>query len=263
MLFRGVLIAAISVSLLGQVPVGHYEALKQALGLSDSQLQQLQERQAWQVQQWRSDWQGFRESARPAGRLNRLIYGDRTDVRRLMNPGLIDDSFMNQLLDDSQRAKLAEVEKVLQRRDMASQTIVLGLISAEHWPGGPLCHPWLYAYGSELWPSSSQARQLYQLQLEAREPFYAQVIEKEYYRSWLLSSGISADSPVVVHFLSAIAELRRQAARTRSPRERVLAVLDDVQKAKLAEFETACQLAIEAIELGLLPETRGGEVICP
>jgi hypothetical protein len=46
MLFRGFLLAALAFSLHAQAPDRRYDALKDALGLSDSQLAQLQEKSA-------------------------------------------------------------------------------------------------------------------------------------------------------------------------------------------------------------------------
>ncbi len=113
--------------------------------------------------------------------------------------------------------------------------------------------------------SDSQVRQLVQLKRAAREPLYAQIKEKEKRRSELLSSGISADSPAVVQLVSDISKLWEQVARTsvtRPPRDLALAVLDEAQRAKVAAFETALQLASEAIDLGLIPDTTKGEVLC-
>ena len=108
---------AVALSLLGQESGKRYDALKQALGLSDAQLSQLQQK-------------------RPTG------------------------------LDDSQRAKLAEIKKVWDRWDAAALAIEFGLIDEKQWTGGALCDFYpirSYAYAKELGLSDAQAQQLEQL----------------------------------------------------------------------------------------------------
>jgi hypothetical protein len=164
----------IALSVLGQESGNHYEALKQALGLSDAQLSQLQQR-------------------RPTA------------------------------LDDSQRTSLAAIRKVLDRWDAADLALGVGLIDEKLWPAGMLC-PFssvrAYAYAKELGLSDAQVAQLDQLGQTAR------------------------------------------ATHTVPPRDLALAVLDDTQKVKLAEFETALQVANEAIELGLILKRGRPEVLC-
>ena len=60
--------------------------------------------------------------------------------------------------------------------------------------------------------------------------------------------------------LSQFEELQRVGARP--SRDQSSAVLDDVQKAKLAEFENGLKLADEAIELALIPRPLKGEPLC-
>ena len=193
MLFRGLLFAAISFSVLGQVPAGDYEALKHALGLEDAQLQRLQQRRQ-QLQQ-----------RRPLG--PGIYRGDRMEAARVgtymaNRPTQTEDSLRDRILDDSQRAKLAVIEKGLNYQT-AAEAIVLGLISVEQWPGG-LCFYPISSYTDkrldalELGLTDSQVRQLEQLERAAREPFYTQIKEKEKRRSELSTSGIPADSPVIV-----------------------------------------------------------------
>ncbi len=67
-------------------------------------------------------------------------------------------------VDQSQKAKLEEIEKVLHRWDDASQAIALGLISAQQWPGSTLCYYPIRPYSSDLGLTDSQIRQLEQLQ---------------------------------------------------------------------------------------------------
>ena len=277
-LFRGFLFISISFTVLGQVAPERYDALKQALGLTDSQVSQIKERRLWQLQAWRSparEIAGQSRSTRPAGARQlgeadqavptlarptsyRLYFRGRPDLLRQSV-----DSLRDQTLDDTQRAKVAEIEEVLSRQKAACQAIVLGLISREQWHGGPLCHCQLQTYASEFSPSGSQVRQLKELQRTAREPIHAQISERENHRSELLNSGIGADSPAVVRLASEIAELRGQFERTVPQRALVLAVLDDAQKAKLGALEATLELAREAIDLGLIVDNRGGEALCP
>jgi hypothetical protein len=245
MLFRGLLSTVTSLSVLGQVSGNRYEALKQALGLRDSQV--------WQLQQVSRAAITINRPTPAAAR--RAI--NRTNV--LTQNGY---SLRDPILDDSQQTKLAVIEKVLDRSDTASLAITLGLISAQRWPGRSLCYYPIRAYASELGLSESQVWQLERLQQAAREPLYAQITEKENRRLEFLNSGGSADSPTVVQLISEISKLQKQAAETRPERDLALAVLDDTQKAKLAAFETALQLAREAIELGLTPDPPKGEVLC-
>jgi hypothetical protein len=245
MLFRGVLFAAISFSALGQLSADRSEALKQVLGLSGSQM--------WQLQQRRPKMLAMNQTVP-------------LDARRAIYRGSLQkqtaDSLRDQVLNDSQRAKLAVIQKVLQNWHLASAAIVLGLISPQQWPGGTLCYYPIPTYSSELGLSGSQVRQFEQLQQAAREPLYAQIKEKENNRLELLNSGVSADSPIVVQLVSEIARLRNQVALASPRRDRALAILDDAQKAKLAAFETDLELASQAIELGLIPIPLKGEVLC-
>jgi len=244
MLFRGFLLAAVSFSVMGQVSGDRYEPLTRALGLSDSQMSQLQRRSPAAI-----------TITQPTTTAQRTI--TRTDLLKQAA-----DSLRDRILDHSQQAKLALIENVLDRYDAASQAIVLGLISAQQWPGGSLCYYPIRTYASEFCLSDSQVRQFEQLQQAAREPLYAQIMQKENHRLELLNSGISADSLIVVQLVSDISNLRKQAADTRPRRDLALAMLDDGQKAKLAEFEIALQLASEAIELGLILDPPKGEILC-
>src|SRR2546425_6840171 len=109
MLFRGFLFAVISLSLLGQVSAGDHEALKRALGLSDSQLQRLQETRGWRLRerfQLERRWIYARALARGAV--------DAADM-----PPWRGDLVEDPILDDSQRAKLAMIEKGLDHQAAA------------------------------------------------------------------------------------------------------------------------------------------------
>lgn len=253
MLIRGLLFAAMSFSVIGQVSGDRYEPLKRALGLSDSQMSQLQRRSSAAITITQPT-----PTAQPAINVARRASGNTSTDR----PKQAADSLRDRILDHSQRAKLALIENVLDRYDAASQAIVLGLISAQQWPGGSLCYYPIRTYPSEFGLSDSQVRQFEQLQQAAREPLYAQIMQKENHRLELLNSGIRADSLTVVQLVSDISKLRKEAADTKPQRDLALVMLDDGQKAKLAEFETALQLASEGIELGLIPDPPKGEVLC-
>jgi|HubBroStandDraft_1064217.scaffolds.fasta_scaffold05283_7 hypothetical protein len=248
----GLLFGAAASTLLGQGSSKPYEALKDALRLSDYQVMQLQQRSL------------------VAAAVNPPPTGSaaRRTTDSMSTTGWIDlqmqnaNSLRNQVLDDSQQSKLKEIEKVLDRWDAASLAITLGLIAPQRWPGISLCYYPIRSYASELSLSDSQILQLERLQQAARDPLYAQIAEKETHRVALLNSGSSADSAAVVHLISEISELGHQATETRPRRDLALATLDDTQKAKVAAFETALQLASEAIELGLIPVQPKGEVLC-
>ncbi len=246
------MVSSIALAVLGQEPGNRYEALKQALGLSDAQLSQLQQMHAAPV-------------ARPApigGSARVPIYPQSPaggfSGRRIL-PAQNEDSL--RVLDDSQRTKLAEIKKVLDRWDAAELAIGFGLIREQQWPGGPQC-PRPSAYAAELGLSEFQIRQFDQLRDDAQEPLWAQIREKAAQRMALLDSGLSADSPAAAQLGSDIDKLQAQVVKTGPPHDLALAVLDGAQKAKLAEFETALQAASEAIELGLIPKPAMGEILC-
>ena len=166
------------------------------------------------------------------------------------------------ILDDSQRTKLAEIKKVLDRWGAAELAIELGLIREQQWPGGTRCPVRSSAYAAELGLTEFQIREFDQLRHDALEPFWVQIREDEARRMKLLDSGVSADSPAVVELISDASRLQAQVAKTGPPHDLALAVLDGAQRANLAAFETALQLASEAIELGLIPKPAMGEVLC-
>ena len=171
-------------------------------------------------------------------------------------------ALQNPILDAAQQAKLAELVKVLDRSRAASEAIVTGVISAGHWPGQTLCLYPIHVYMSEFDLSDSQVRRFELLQEGAREPMYAQIAELEKDRSELLNSGLRVDSPAVIQLTSDISKLHVHLAATRPPRDLALAVLDDAQKARLADFETALDLVREAIEIKLIPTPPKGEILC-
>ncbi len=135
-LLRCFLSAAISCSLVAQAPANRYDALKQALGLSDFELMQFQQRSPAP--------NPFNQSE--AGKAVKADW----------------DSLRYRLLDEASRANLQVIGKVFDRYATASQSIALGLIKAEQWHGQTLC---LYEYHheSELGLSETQVWQLTQL----------------------------------------------------------------------------------------------------
>lgn len=165
------------------------------------------------------------------------------------------------MLDETQRAKLAEIEKVLNRGSMATQAVVRGLMTAGDWPGMPLCPTRIEASRSELNLSDAQVAEFERIEQAARQPVEQQIWQKADLHRALLNSGSREDSPAVVEVMADIAKLQKQFDEIKPPREQVLAVLDDAQKAKLAEFQRALELVREAIELRLFYSVRG-EVFC-
>jgi Spy/CpxP family protein refolding chaperone len=246
-----------SFTLLAQVPVNRYEALQHALELSDFQL--------WQAQS--SGPVANNQSTPTAGPgdvLGRRAF--RTGIPGgVMDPPAPARSLLaDRILNRSQQAQLAAIEKILHADKMASLAIVAGLIGATGWPGAFPCgyYP-ARTSASELDLSDSQLEQLERLEGAAREPVNAQAMVKQKQRQELLNSGARADSPAVIQLESDMSNLWKQAAETRPRRDQALAILDDAQKAKLWAFETALELAREAIELKLIMPWPQGEVLCP
>lgn len=125
-----------------------------------------------------------------------------------------------------------------------------------------MCYYPIRADASEFGLSDVQVGRFEQLKLAAREPLETQIAQIEKHRLELLHSGLSAESPAVAQLVADMSKLHQQSAETRPPRDLLLAVLDDGQKAKLSAFETALQVASEAIDLGLIPYPLKGEVLC-
>jgi hypothetical protein len=260
-LFCGLLFVAASLSVLGQESERRYEALKQALRLSDAQMFQLQQMSLAPIvlpaPTASPGVTGIYQPA-PAARSPLAAINQRTRSA---------DSLQVRILDDSQRTKLAAIEKVLDRWQAATLAIGLGLIREQQWPGGTaLCLPnaiRAYAsYAAELGLTPSQIEQFEQIRRDASAPLWAQVREKVMQRSDLLNSGVGADSPAAVQLGSDIDKLQAQVS-ARPQHDLALAMLDATQKAKLAAFETELQAVSEAIELRLIPAPVGGEPLCP
>jgi hypothetical protein len=204
--------AALGVALnaAAQEPANRYDALKHALGLSDTQLSQLQQKPP-------------PANARPAPTGGAVaIYSAGGFGRMPKQPAANEESL--RILDDSQRTKLAAIQKVWDRWDAMAFTIEFGLIDEKLWPGGSatLCYSPIraYAYVAELGLSEFQILQLEQLKEAAR------------------------------------------ATHSRPPHDLALAALDGSQRANLTAFETALQVANEAMELRLIPTPLHGEPLC-
>jgi hypothetical protein len=161
-------------------------------------------------------------------------------------------------MDDSHRARLTEIAKVVERPEVAAMAIDIGLIRQAQWPGGTdsLCHhPFSYYYYSspylaDFGITKSQIQQIAGMLSVANEPLVAQVREKAMQRQALLDSGVRSDSPAVVQLGSDSLHLQQQ-INSRPPRDLVMSVLNSDQKRKLGEFEKELSLAREAVELGL------------
>jgi hypothetical protein len=238
MLFRALLFAVAVLNVLAQQSGSLYQALQRALGLSDAQMSRLQQRSPALIAiDRRNPW----ESAR----------------------------LQESVLDDAQRAKLAVIQRTSARWDAAAATIGLGLISEQQWPGGVYCLIYQvgaysrFTYATELGLSESQIEQFEKIQRDASEPLWAQIRTKEAQAAELLNSGVSANSPAVLQLRSDASKLAAL-VNARPQHDLALAVLDDKQREKLAEFEATVEVAREAIELGLIPEPfgSGAEVLC-
>jgi hypothetical protein len=147
-----VLFAAMSVTLFGQAQSGQFDAIKSALGLSDAQLAELQQNTAAPVRRPAPAVNPAPTPMYPAGRVPGII------IRPAQNEAAL------RMLDDSQRAKLAEIRKVLDHSDTAAFAVGLGLITDEQWPGGCLCAFYdqvrAYRYSTDLGITDAQAQQL-------------------------------------------------------------------------------------------------------
>jgi hypothetical protein len=219
--FRVAVILAVMLSVAFTAPgqeSGHrYDALKQALGLSDAQVSQLQQIPPRKmVRPTPSGSQGL-VAIYPADRQSAGNFG-----RGPMQLPPNQDSL--RVLDDRQRANLVVIQKVWDRWDAVAFAIQFGLIEEKLWPGGSgtLCYSPIRSnsYVAELRLSDFQIELFEQLQQVA------------------------------------------QGAHTKPRRDQALSVLDDAQRANLAAFETALQVANEAMELQLIPVPLHGEVLC-
>jgi Spy/CpxP family protein refolding chaperone len=247
---RGVCLLACSALAFGvsaQAPGHGYEALQRALGLTDFQV--------WQLQQKRAPAAANHPPA--------VASAQRAAARRMAQSGdlprgpAVEDPRQIELLDETQRTKLAGIEKVLDRWEMPRQAVALGLMTAGDWPGMGLCFSRIEAARSELDLTDAQVAEFERIQQAARQPVEQQIWQKMDEHRALLHSGSSEDSPAVVEVMAEITKLQKQLREIRPPRDEALAVLDETQKAKLAEFERTLELAREAIELRLFYAVLG------
>jgi hypothetical protein len=235
MLFRAVLLLAVAVHVLGQ------PALKEVLGLTEMQIWQLQQQAKPVPIAPPGSALGYRPGI-PAG--NPPMAYSASLQRALQNP----------ILDASQQAKLAEIVKILDRWDMASEAIVAGLIDAAQWPGGTSCfvpHP------SGFGLSDLQRQELDRI----HEPLKTAIAQKT---AELITSR-DATPPLPP---AEIARLQTDLSGLKSHwavellRSLSRAVLNDAQRARLAAFENDLKLVREAIDLKLIPDPPKGEVLC-
>jgi hypothetical protein len=233
--------------LLFTAAVGVYgqQALKDALGLTEMQI--------WQLQQEKKPIAVVPSGIASAARRS----GDFALPRPYKES--LSEALHNPILDASQQAKLAEIVKVMDRWRAASEAIAMGLIRAEQWPGDSACLPYpIRAFPSEFDISDAQLEQLERLQQATQEPLWVQIRAKDMARSALLDSK----SPAAAQLSADIHRLSQQLAATRPPRDLTLAILSDAQKAKIAAFEADSKLTREAIELKLIPTPVYGEPLC-
>ncbi len=248
---RLVACAAMAFSAFAQAPGQRFEALQQALGLTDFQV--------WQLQQKRPP----AAANHPPGPVSaqRALASRPVQSRDLPRGPAIEDPRQMELLDETQRARLAEIEKVLDRREMATQAVALGLMTADDWPGMRLCRSRIETSRSELNLTDAQVEEFERIEQAARQPVEEEIWQKADLHRALLNSGSRDDSPAVVEVMADIGTLQKQFDEMKPPRDEVLAMLDDSQKASMAEFQRALELAREAIDLRLFYPVRG-EVLC-
>jgi hypothetical protein len=239
MLFRSVLLIAIAGRVFGQ------QTLKDALGLTEMQI--------WQLRQAKLAVSPPRTAA-----LGRQP-GVPTGTNNMEYSASVQGALQNPILDASQQAKLREIVNVLDRWRTASEAMAMGLISAAQWPGSSVCLPYpIRTFPTEFDVSDAQLEQWGRLQRAIQEPLWAQIREKAMARSELLDSksqaGIQLDAD--------LSKLNQQLAETRPPRDLLLAILNNAQKARVAVFEADLKLVREAIELKLIPRPEQGEALC-
>jgi hypothetical protein len=246
--WRTPLLAAISFSLMGQARDDRYEPLLRALALTGAQMAQLAEAPPTPVR-----------TAPTGGRVRAYNLGSRPFV--LPQAG---DLIPGSVLDSAQQAKLAEIGKAVQRWQTAAGAVNLGLIDAREWPWGWACPVSSDAFVKEFALSSVQLTEFEQLQEAARQPLRDQALAMQKRRRESIDSGISENSPELVQLTTEMSQLWKQEADTRPPHDAALAVLNETQRARLAEFQADLELAREAVALHLIvqPAGRNAEVLC-
>jgi hypothetical protein len=225
------LLAAMSTSLAAQGPDSQYDALKNALALSDVQIAQCRQNSATPTA-----YHAWDRPLLPAAHV----------------------------LNDAQRAKLAEIAKVLGRFQTSAGAVVMGLIPASDWPTGwPCVSPdsRIAVYAKEYDLTDDQVNRLEQLQHDVRQQAVDGLMEIGR-RAWKLwASGAQTPSDTAA-LLEETARLVKQRDEAGPPRDLALAVLNDAQMAKLAAFRHDLELAREALELHLIQLPPLPEIFC-
>jgi hypothetical protein len=166
------------------------------------------------------------------------------------------DNLVPSLLDSTQRVKLAEMAKVLQRYDTSASAIVLGLMDGKEWPSGWPCfvpNARADVYSREFDLTAEQVRRFEQLQHDVRQRAVDQITEIEIRLGKLkLLPGQSLPPSEWAAFSEEISKWVKQRDEARPPRELAMAALSEAQKAKLAAFRAGLELAREALELHLI-----------
>jgi hypothetical protein len=130
------------------------------------------------------------------------------------------------VLTPEQWTRLAHYAEILTHQNGAMQLVSVGAITCDQWPGICACMYPIRRDETGLGLSEDQVHRFEELR--------------------------------IIPYKSA-ADPSEKVAR----RQRVLAVLDAFQQAKLAAFEADLRVAQEAIDAGLLPNAgKGGEVLC-
>jgi hypothetical protein len=127
-------------ALAGYFPAAGYEDLKQALGLTDAQVRQLQEMQKEKQVQSQALYQ---QMAAKQKQLNDMLNADSTDALALGNLEIEVAKLRKQagtqppikgqalaVLNDAQRAKLADLQNALKLQRAAGEAMGLGLIDS-------------------------------------------------------------------------------------------------------------------------------------
>lgn len=169
-------------------------------------------------------------------------------------------------LTPEQQYKLADISKVLDRFQISARAVALGLIDVRDWPTGWAC--WfparapVSAFAGEFDLSATQTAQLEKAQGDLRQQNLDQLGAMWKRLHELRDSGASDGSPKVLELNSEISKLQSQYWEIRPPRDLVLAMLTDTQRAKLAAFQSELELAREALELHLIRLPGLPEILC-
>lgn len=145
-------------------------------------------------------------------------YGAARDALRGIVPVL-----RSSVLDNTQRAILAEIEKPFADLSIRASAITMGLIDETKWGGPGLCPSTNRIIAEAYGLSDAQVREFNRIEYEARQ----------------------------------------QNIHARPRRDVALALLNQSELAKLAEYESNLELGSEAVELHLLaPPPVNAEVLC-